>query len=329
VKIKKPVIIVLGEPNSIFIEILSKFLKKIVLKKKLKYPIIIIGSKKLINSQLKVLKINLDIDLVNHKSFNFSNLKNKIYLIDIKYNFKKPFEPISKKSKQYISRCFETALFYMNSGLCKIMVNGPISKKHFLNKKYAGITEYIFHKSKKNLSKYPTMIIFNKKFSVSPITTHVPIKSVHKRINQEIIINNIININNFYKSKLNIHPKIAVAGLNPHCETKSKLNEENLFIKPALQKLKKKNIKVFGPFSADTFFLKKNILNYDCLVGMYHDQVLTPFKAIFGFDASNITLGIPFIRLSVDHGPNEHMIGKNKSSTESLENIFNLINSIK
>ena len=87
-KIKKPVIIVLGEPNSIFIEILSKFLKKIVLKKKLKYPIIIIGSKKLINSQLKVLKINLDIELVNNKSFNFANLKNKIYLIDIKYNFK-------------------------------------------------------------------------------------------------------------------------------------------------------------------------------------------------------------------------------------------------
>ena len=62
---------------------------------------------------------------------------------------------------------------------------------------------------------------------------------------------------------------------------------------------------------------------------MYHDQILTPFKTIFGFNASNITLGLPFIRMSVDHGPNEKMLGKNKSSTESLVNIFNFISSLK
>ena len=88
-------------------------------------------------------------------------------------------------------------------------------------------------------------------------------------------------------------------------------------------------LKIFGPFSADTFFIKNNIRKYDSVIGMYHDQILTPFKTLYGFDASNITLGLPFLRMSVDHGPNHTMLGKNISSTQSLENIFNFINSIK
>ena len=136
-------------------------------------------------------------------------------------------------------------------------------------------------------------------------------------------------INNFYKNRFKIIPNIAVLGLNPHCETKSKINEENKVIIPAIKKLKDRKIKVSGPFPADTFFLKKNIKKFNSVLGMYHDQVLTPFKTLFGFNASNITLGLPFLRISVDHGPNENMIGKNKSNSKSLENIFSLISSVK
>ena len=75
---------------------------------------------------------------------------------------------------------------------------------------------------------------------------------------------------------------------------------------------------VKGPFSADTIFLKKNIKNYDVIIGMYHDQVLTPIKTLFGFNAINITLGLPFIRMSPDHGPNNQMLGKNFSDPTSL-----------
>ena len=98
---------------------------------------------------------------------------------------------------------------------------------------------------------------------------------------------------------------------------------------PAISKLRKKGININGPFSADTFFLKNNIIKYDSVIGMYHDQILTPFKTLFGFDASNLTLGLNFIRMSVDHGPNETMMGKNKSNPQSLENIFNLIKLLK
>jgi len=75
--------------------------------------------------------------------------------------------------------------------------------------------------------------------------------------------------------------------------------------------------------------MKKNLNKYNSVIGMYHDQVLTPFKTLFGFDASNITLGLPFLRASVDHGPNESMLGKNLSNTKSLKNIFDFLNSIK
>ena len=80
----------------------------------------------------------------------------------------------------------------------------------------------------------------------------------------------------------------------------------------------RKKINVKGPYSADTFFQSKNLLNFDVVVGMYHDQVLTPIKTLFEYDAINITLGLPFIRVSPDHGPNKKMVGKNKSNPISL-----------
>ena len=82
--------------------------------------------------------------------------------------------------------------------------------------------------------------------------------------------------------------------------------------------LKKKGYKISGPFSADTIFIKKNRLKFDVIVGMYHDQVLTPIKTLYEYDAINITLGLPFLRISPDHGPNQKMLGQNKSNPLSL-----------
>ena len=82
--------------------------------------------------------------------------------------------------------------------------------------------------------------------------------------------------------------------------------------------MKKIGFKVSGPYPADTIFLRNNRKNYDSIIGMYHDQVLTPIKTLFEYDAINITLGLPFIRVSPDHGPNEKMLGKNQSNPLSL-----------
>ena len=97
-----------------------------------------------------------------------------------------------------------------------------------------------------------------------------------------------------------------------------KTNEEKKHIIPLIKKLKKNKISINGPFSADTIFIENQIKKFDVIVGMYHDQVLGPIKALYNFEAINITLGLTFLRVSPDHGPNQKMFGKNLSDPESL-----------
>ena len=173
------------------------------------------------------------------------------------------------------------------------------------------------------------MLIYNKSLSVSPITTHLPLRKVSKEIKAKDIVLKSILISNFFRKKFLKKPSIAITGLNPHCENFMSKSEEMNIIKPAIKILKKKKIKVFGPFPADTIFLEQNYKKFDVIVGMYHDQVLAPLKALKGFDAINITLGLPFLRISPDHGPNHQMIGKNKSNPQSFLEAIKFLDSGK
>ena len=306
----KYILIVLGEPYSTFSEIIGKYFHRYTLKKK---KIIIVGNTRLISSQLNKLNYKIKFNKID----NFLDAKdNVLNIINIDFKFKKIFSKVTNNSKDYIAKSFEKSLDIIKKNKDNsIFINGPISKKNFLNKKYLGITEYL---SKKTKSKNEVMLIYNNKLSVSPITTHLPLKYVTKNISKKKIISNVLKIDKFYKNKLKKKVKFAVLGLNPHCETIDKLSEEDKIIIPAIKSLKNKKININGPFSADTFFLKKNINKYDVVVGMYHDQVLTPIKTIFNFNAINITIGLPFIRISPDHGPNSNMLGKNESDPASF-----------
>ena len=309
----KPILIVSGEPFSVFLELFFKAKKNNNFNK----PIIIITSKKLLLSQMKKLSYNFKINLIDKNNINFKKLNNnKINIIDINFNLKNPFSKISDKSNIYLNECFKISLGLLKSNNFSGLINGPISKKNFLKEKFLGITEYLsFKTNKKNKT---VMLIFNKTLSVSPITTHLPLKDVHKNLSKYKIINHVQIIKKFYKEKFKKNPKIAITGLNPHCESNYKSSEEDRIIKPAIKKLKQAKIRVSGPFPADTIFLKDQSNKFDIIVGMYHDQVLTPIKTLYGFDAINITLGLPFIRISPDHGPNVKMLGKNLSNPTSL-----------
>ena len=323
----KPLLIVLGEPNSIFSEILFKAYKKKIIQK-FNRPIVIIGSENLLKLQMKFLKYSITIQKINALDLKNSNLNKKyINIVNVEYRFKKVFDRISNVSNKYINNCFKIALKLLNEKSAFALINGPVSKTHFLEKKYLGITEYLSNKTK--IKKKPTMLIYNSSFSVCPITTHLPINLVTKNLTKNKITNDIMNINFFYKKKLNKRPKFAILGLNPHCESIEKLSEEDKIIKPAIKFLLKNKINIRGPFSADTFFSKKNLSHYDVAVGMYHDQVLTPMKTIFNFEAINLTLGLPFLRVSPDHGTNYEMIGKNKSNSQSLISSINFFKKIR
>jgi len=309
----KPIIIVAGEPNSVFLEIFFKSLES----KKYKSPLIIICSKKLLQKQMRKLEFNFKINVINRTFADFNKLNNKqINLININYKFNNCFDKISNKSNKYIKKSFEVALKIMHQNNLTKFVNGPISKKSFLKGKNLGITEYLAEKTKQKGK--VGMLIFNKDLSVSPITTHLPLKNVHKEISKQKIYTQVKLINNFYKKKFNKVPRIAITGLNPHCESNFQNSEEDRIIIPAIKKLRLKNTNINGPFPADTIFTKSLLNNYDVVIGMYHDQVLSPMKALFNFDAINITLGLPFTRISPDHGPNHSMLGKNLSNPKSL-----------
>ena len=307
----KPILIVAGEPNSIFVEILIKSMKRI----KIKSPIILIISIKLFKLQMKKLKSRYPYKIINEKNILKTKLdRDKINIIDINYNSKKTFEKISSKSKDYINKCFNLALKLIKNKLTNKLINGPVSKKYFLKKEFLGVTEFL---AKKTNTKSYAMLIYNKNLSVSPITTHLPIKLICKKISKQLIIEKTNLVNNFFKQKLNIKPKIAITGINPHCESTDRFDEDKKIVKPAINYLKNK-IDITGPLAPDTIFLKNNRKNYNVIIGMYHDQVLAPIKTLFEYDAINITLGLPFLRVSPDHGPNEKMIGKNSSNPLSL-----------
>ena len=313
----KPLIIVAGEPYSIFSEIFYKIFKSSFYKK-YKIPIILIGSKNIIEMQMKKMKYSYKINLIKKNEIENAKLNNfEINLIDVKLKFKKPFGKITNKSSKYIKECFEIAINIMKKKLGFALINGPVSKTHFLHGKYNGITEYLSHKTYKKNDE--VMLIYNKLLSVCPITTHIPLKNVSKRISSNEILKKITTINKFYKTNLKKIPKFAVTGLNPHCESNFKNDEENKIIKPAIERAKKKNLRVKGPFPADTLFTKNNIKKFDVVIGMYHDQVITPLKTLYNFNAINITLGLPFIRISPDHGTNNQMLGKKKSDPTSLK----------
>ena len=303
-----PILIIPGEKKSIFFEIFFKSIKS----RKYRSPLILICNKKILENEIKVNKFKKSIDLIKLGEISLRKFsKNKIYLIDIQNN----------KSNFYIKECFETAFRLIKSGFTNKMINGPINKSKTLKQKYLGVTEYTAQSFKK---KKFAMLIYNKTLSVCPITTHLPLKLVTKKITKKLIKEKIIIVNNFFKKTLGYKPRIGVVGLNPHCESILNFNEDKKIISPVINSLKR-SINIRGPYPSDTIFLKNNRKKFDVIIGMYHDQVLSPIKTLFEYDAINITIGLPFLRVTPDHGPNEQMFRKNKSNPASLINALNFL----
>lgn len=306
---KKLIAIVASEPNSINSEIIAKAWKKIKNKKNL----FVIGNFLILKRQIK--KINIKIKLSKIDSIDkFKNNKN-LNILDVPYKFKHIFKNNIKNVQNYVLKSLQVAHDLAFSKKIKGFINAPVNKKIF-NNKQIGVTEYLAKKN--NIENKEVMMIYNKRLSVVPLTTHVEIKNITKKITHTLIKNKIITLNKCYKKLFKEKPKIVVLGLNPH-NSENRLNSiENKVIRPTIQKLRKTGINIKGPFPADTIFNNQKKINYNVIVGMYHDQVLAPFKALYGYDAINITLGLKYLRISPDHGIATDLIGLNKANPESL-----------
>ena len=310
---KRSIIIILGEPNSISSEI---FLKSLNYIKKTKLNFIIIGNYSLLEKQANYLDFKIN---VKFKLSEINSLENvKFNFINVDYKQSKPFNLKTNNSDTFVKKCFEHAVILLKKKLAIGLINLPINKSKFTKNKYKGITEYIADKT--NNRNKENMIIFNENFSVLPLTTHIPLKKVYKEISYKKIEKACKNINNFYLKTIKRKKfKIGILGLNPHNGENGYIgNEEKKIIIPAINKLKKK-YPIIGPLSPDTSFLQREKLQIDVLIGHYHDQILTTFKTKFDFNAINITIGLPFIRISPDHGIGTGIIGKGIANPKSFK----------
>ena len=310
---RKNIIIVLGEPNSISSEI---FLKSINYIKKTKLNFIIIGNYSLLKKQANYLNFKKNINFSLSKIDNLR--KTKFNFINIDYKQSKAFDLKTNKTDAFVKKCFECAVLLLKKKLASGLINLPVNKSKFTKNKYNGITEYIADKT--NNKNKENMLLFNDAFSVLPLTTHIPLKEVYKEISYKKIEKACKNINNFYLKTIRRKKfKIGILGLNPHNGENGYIgNEEKRIIIPAIKKLKKK-YPIIGPLSPDTSFLQRAKLKIDVLIGHYHDQILTTFKTKFNYDAINITIGLPFIRISPDHGVGTEIIGKGIADPKSFK----------
>ncbi len=315
----KKIIIISGDPNSINSEIIFKSLKK--LKRSIRKKIYFVSNYKLLKSQFQKLKFKHKITKVNSLKEVLDN--NDIKVIDIKLKNTNPFKVKKEQASKYVLNCLNVAHNLANKGKNISLINCPISKE-LLKKQKIGVTEYLSNKSKIDSDKV-VMLIFNEKLSVCPVTTHIDVNEIKKKLKKISIIKKIITIDKWYKSKNKKRPKIAILGLNPHNAELRNNSEEKRIIIPAIKKLKKMGLSVYGPFVADTIFIDA-YKKYDVIVGMYHDQVLAPYKALFKFNAINVTLGLKYIRVSPDHGVAKNLVGKKKANPESLIKCINFVN---
>ena len=205
------------------------------------------------------------------------------------------------------------------------LVTGPINKK-IINDygfEFSGHTEFLADISQ---TKNVVMLLANSKVKVALLTTHIPLNKVSESISTKKIIETIKILNENLKRLWKIkNPKICVLGLNPHAGEGGFMGSEEIeIIEPAINALLSEKICVEGPISADTAFIKEKTSKYDAYLAMFHDQGLPVLKSMGFGDSVNITLGLPFTRISVDHGTAYELAGKNKADPSSFKRSMEL-----
>jgi 4-hydroxythreonine-4-phosphate dehydrogenase len=318
-KTHSPIVgITLGDPNGIGAELIMKIFSDTRMLE-ICTPIIY-GSAKILLFYKKLLGAN---------DFNFNQidsadkiLHKKVNLVNINAGDFKVTPGISsneggKASFNYLKTCTED----IASNKIDVMVTCPINKKNIQSEdfNFPGHTEYLANYANED---NPLMIMATDDTRVGLVSIHVPIKDVANQITTEAVAS---KANAFIKSLIQdfgiSKPKLAVLGLNPHAGDNGLLGDEEInIISPAIEKLKNDGNLVFGPFSADGFFGSSNFQKYDGILAMYHDQGLTPFKALTFDEGINFTAGLPIVRTSPDHGVGYDIAGKNEASETSLRN---------
>ena len=248
-----------------------------------------------------------------------------------------PGKPSSASGQDSYDSLKEAAKLALN-GKINALVTGPVSKET-INKagiKFSGQTEALAKLANVNPKK-AIMIFVSRDLRIALFTRHIALKNVYKQIDKTSLEKFILILNGELKKWFKIkNPRIGLLGLNPHAGENGLFgDEEKKVISKIIASLKKRKINIYGPLSPDATlamagqdYLLKKKQKYDVYVSLYHDQALPMFKAVAGLDGVNVTFGLPFLRVSVDHGTAFNIAGKNKASEKGLESAIEIVDKL-
>ena len=226
---------------------------------------------------------------------------------------------------RHAGTALERALALAKRGSIEAVVTAPISKESF------GMAGYPFAGHTEMLARHLRapdcqMMMVYRKLRVVPLTRHVPLNRVSRQITGERLLRALVVVQRALIELFGIpRPHIAVAGLNPHAGEGGLIGtEETRIVAPALRRARRRRIRVAGPISADVLFQEAESGTFDAFISMYHDQGLIPFKMLAKRRGVNVTIGLPIIRTSVDHGVAFDIAGKGLATTASLEQAYRL-----
>lgn len=291
--------VTMGDPRGVGPEILVKALPSLACQARL----LLFGHRNILNEAAALLKKPWRHDAVVREP-NFS---------------------VSRRSPR--RRCGEASLAYITAavqavrgGECDAIVTGPICKEHIrlAGSLYPGHTEMLAGLA--GIKTQTFLMMVGKRLRVSLVTLHEPLARVPKLVTRARLLQAIVATDRVLRRRFKIRrPRLAVAGLNPHAGERGLFGREELTVlRPALRTAQQKGIQVSGPWPGDTVFHQALRGDFDVVVSMYHDQGLIPIKLLHFEDAVNMTLGLPFIRTSVDHGVAFDIAWKGKASPKSM-----------
>jgi 4-hydroxythreonine-4-phosphate dehydrogenase len=242
-----------------------------------------------------------------------------------------PGEP-SPMSAPVVTGAIAQAVAATLTGACRGLVTGPIHKAalYATGFRYPGHTEYLAALCASGPPKLPVMMLAYGALRAVPLTIHVPLREVPHLVTAELISTTAHTLNHDLRTRFGIaEPKIAVTGLNPHAGESGGIGMEELdIIRPAIAELAFQGLNIEGPFPADTIFHRPLWSQYDAVIAMYHDQALIPVKTLAFDEAVNVTLGLPIVRTSPDHGTAFDLAGTGKGSPASFLAAIRLADSL-
>ncbi|GMT48563.1 MAG: 4-hydroxythreonine-4-phosphate dehydrogenase [bacterium] len=313
------VLITAGDPHGIGPEVVLKGVHAKY------YPnCLVVASKKVFVYYQKKLSLPCPIQYIKSiESIPDSFNPKALNVLDLAYD--PPIHPglLSQKAGDLTLRSLDTAIDMIRQGLSQVLITAPVNKEAVIlcNPSFKGHTEYLAEAFN---TPNVTMLMASETIKVALVTTHISLQKVSENLDEEQILRTIINSWQFLMDSGVKEGHIAVAALNPHAGEGGHFGNEEVLIQKAVIKAQRMGMSVTGPFPADTLFCEAQKKTYDLFVAMYHDQGLIPFKLLSFGKGLNLTLGLPFKRISVDHGTAFDIAGQGLANPESMTEALDL-----